>query len=65
MASEFKYAWDRRTGEKLPYKVPETHFKIFKGTLSPTPLQKAKDAKRPMPTPRVPDVPVPVTEGEN
>ena len=42
----FKYAWDRRTGEKLPYKVPETHFEIFADTLSPTPVQKRQDRER-------------------
>ena len=63
MAVEFKHAWDRRTGEKLPYKVPETHFEIFKETLSPTPMQKAQDRQ----TPRVPDAPetnTPKTEGD-
>lgn len=24
---EFKPAWDRRTGEQLPYLVPKAHFK--------------------------------------
>lgn len=46
MAAEFKHAWDKRTGDKLPYKVPETHFDIFPDTLSPTPLQKRQDRER-------------------
>lgn len=49
--ADFKHAWDKRTGEKLPYKVPETHFQIFKGTLSPTPLQKKQDRPSPAPKP--------------
>lgn len=51
MADSFKHAWDRRTGKKLPYKVPETHFQIFAGTLSPTPLQKKQDRTTPAPIP--------------
>ena len=39
----FKHAWDRRTGKKLPYKVPESHFTVFADTLSPTPVQKRQD----------------------
>lgn len=65
MAVEFKYAWNKRTGEKLPYKVPETHFSIFPDTLSPTPMQRAQDRQRQ--APRVPDVPetkTPKTEGD-
>lgn len=67
MAAEFKHAWDKRTGEKLPYKVPETHFDIFPGTLSPTPLQKKQDRERTAARPRVPDAPaqVPNTKGDN
>lgn len=46
----FKHAWDRRTGKKLPYKVPESHFTVFADTLSPTPVQKRQDRARPTPT---------------
>ena len=47
----FKYAYDKRTGEKLPYKVPESHFRVFADTLSPTPVQKRQDRERPTPAP--------------
>ncbi|MBM6588775.1 hypothetical protein [Brevibacterium sp. RIT 803] len=49
--ADFKHAWDRRTGKKLPYKVPASHFKIFSSTLSPTPVQKRQDREHPTPTP--------------
>lgn len=52
----FKHAWDRRTGKKLPYKVPESHFTVFADTLSPTPVQKRQDRDRNTPTPNVASV---------
>ena len=53
----FKNAYDKRTGEKLPHKVPESHFQVFAGTLSPTPVQKRQDRERPTPsTPNVASV---------
>lgn len=56
MADNFKHAYDKRTGEKLPYKVPESHFKVFADTLSPTPVQKRQDRERTTPTPSVASV---------
>lgn len=67
MAVEFKYAWDKKTGDKLPYKVPETHFDIFPDTLSPTPQQKRKDRDRSERAPQVSGDPAQTsnTEGDN
>lgn len=68
MAVEFKNAWNKKTGKKLEHKVPETHFRIFPDTLSPTPVQKEQDrqrAARPTETPVAPaQVKIPKTEGD-
>lgn len=36
-------AYDKSTGRKLPYKVPEQWFSLFKN-LRKTPIQKAREA---------------------
>lgn len=36
-------AYDKNTGRKLPYKVPEAWFSLF-GNLRKTPNQKAREA---------------------
>lgn len=36
-------AYDKTSGKKLPYKVPEKWFEIFKN-LRKTPVQKAREA---------------------
>ena len=36
-------AYDKTTGRKLPYKVPEAWFSLF-GNLRKTPIQKAREA---------------------
>lgn len=42
-SGNFKYAYDKRTGDKLPHKVPESHFDLFPDTLSRTPQQERRD----------------------
>lgn len=36
-------AYDKKTGKKLPYRVPEAWFALF-GNLRKTPMQKAREA---------------------
>ena len=43
MPAKFCDAYDTTTGKKLPYKVPETHFALFK-SIAPTPKQRAATA---------------------
>lgn len=38
-------AYDKNTGRKLPYKVPERFFDLF-GNLRKTPIQKAREASK-------------------
>lgn len=38
----FVDAYDKRTGKKLPHRVPESHLRIFSEVLSPTPRHKAR-----------------------
>lgn len=38
-------AYDKNTGRKLPYKVPERFFDLF-GNLRKTPVQKAREADK-------------------
>lgn len=38
-------AYDKRTGKKLPYKVPEKWFGLFPN-LRKTPIQKASEASK-------------------
>lgn len=38
-------AYDKNTGRKLPYKVPEAWFALF-GNLRKTPIQKAREATK-------------------
>lgn len=38
----FVAAWDKRTGKKLPYPVPESHFNIWPDILARTPQAKAQ-----------------------
>lgn len=45
----FRDAYDKRTGKKLPHRVPESHFGIFPN-LRKTPTQRAREAT---PTPAV------------
>lgn len=37
-------AYDKNTGRKLPYRVPEAWFSLFKN-LRKTPIQKAREAE--------------------
>ena len=60
---DMAWAYDKRTGEKLPRKVPVSHFDIFPDVLSPTPLEKEKT--RSQGVPRVPEKPARRTEGES
>lgn len=43
MPAKFCDAYDTKTGQKLPHKVPETHFALFKN-IAPTPKQRAASA---------------------
>lgn len=43
MPAKFCDAYDTATGRKLPHKVPETHFALFKN-IAPTPKQRAASA---------------------
>lgn len=56
--AEFKHAWDRRTGKKLPHKVPASHFKIFPETLAPSAKPQVRSASpiRPTASPEVASV---------
>lgn len=40
----FRDAYDKRTGAKLPHRVPESHFDIF-SNLRKTPVQRSREAK--------------------
>lgn len=40
----FRDAYDKRTGDKLPHRVPESHFDIFPN-LRKTPVQRAREVK--------------------
>ncbi|MCD1287342.1 MULTISPECIES: hypothetical protein [unclassified Brevibacterium] len=54
----FKHAYDKRTGEKLPHKVPESYFEIFPETLSPAakPQVRSTAPIRPTTSPEVASV---------
>lgn len=39
-------AYDKRTGKKLPYKVPEKWFELPFSNLRKTPIQKASEASK-------------------
>ncbi|MCI4012378.1 hypothetical protein [Brevibacterium sp. ZH18] len=54
----FKNAYDKRTGDKLPHKVPESHFAIFPETLSRAAKPQVRSAAptRPTATPEVASV---------
>ena len=44
MADKFVDAYNKRTGEKLPHRVPESHFGIFPN-LRKTPQARATEAR--------------------
>lgn len=43
--TKFVDAYNKHTGEKVPYPVPESHLGLFPNALSKTPSAKASDAK--------------------
>lgn len=49
----FRDAYDKRSGRKLPNRVPESHFDIFPN-LRKTPTQKARDTTPTQATPAAP-----------